>query len=336
MKFPALHGPSSLGGISPLENSASLANAGIVYFMLKDWSERGKGEDLLSIYDNLNSKLADFQDAATLVLVPPPIQGLGLSGGFQMQVELTDGSYDFARLQRAAEAIAEMARKNPVIRAAFTPFRAEVPQIAMTVDPAQAETLGVPVGDVYDTLQTYLGSSFVNLFTKFGHNFMVLAQADAKDRLTADALKSYYVRSQTGQMVPLGTLADIRPTVGPSVISLYNLFPSATINGAANRGYSSGQALETLRSIADKALGPGMSYEWTAMSYQEKLVGNSVYFILAWQFCWFIWFWQVSMRAGSRRRRSSSPYRWRCWARWGPCWASGLRTTFTCRSAWCC
>ena len=111
-----------IGGISPLDNSASLANAGIVYLMLKDWSERGKGEDLLSIYDNLNQKLANFQDAATLVLVPPPIQGLGLSGGFQMQVELTDGTYDFTRLQAAADAIANTAKTNPVIRMAFTPF----------------------------------------------------------------------------------------------------------------------------------------------------------------------------------------------------------------------
>ncbi|HEX5398732.1 MAG TPA: efflux RND transporter permease subunit, partial [Verrucomicrobiae bacterium] len=268
-----------IGGISPLDNSASLANAGMVYFMLKDWSDRGKGEDLLSIYDNLNRKLANFQDAATLVLVPPPIQGLGLSGGFQMQVELTDGTYDFTRLQQEADAIAATAQTNPVIRKAFTPFRAQVPQIEMTVNPAQAETLNVPVGDVYETLQTYLGSSFVNLFTKFGHNFMVFAQADARHRLTADDLKSYYVRSQSGQMVPLGTLADIRSTVGPSIISLYNLFPSATINGAAKQGYSSGQALNTMESIANKDLGPGMKYQWTAMSYQEKLLGSSVYLI---------------------------------------------------------
>ncbi len=268
-----------IGGISPLDSSASLANAGIAYFMLKDWSERGSGEDLLSIYENMNNALATFQDAATLVLVPPPIQGLGLSGGFQMQVELTDGSYDFVRLQRAADAIAGKAMDDPVIRQAFTPFRSQVPQIEMTVSTTQAETLNVPIGDVYETLQTYLGSSFVDLFTKFGRTFMVFAQADAKDRLTASDLKRYYVRSQTGQMVPLGTLADIRSTVGPSIISLYNLYPSATIQGAANQGYSSGQALSTLESIADKDIGPGMAYQWSAMSYQEKLVGNSVYLI---------------------------------------------------------
>ncbi len=276
---PGVERSIAIGGISPLDNNASLANAGIVYFMLKDWSARGPDQNLKAIYSNLSRALADFQDAATLVLVPPPIQGLGLSGGFQMQVQLTDGTYDFVRLQRAADAISAAGRTHAAIRTVFTPFRAQVPQISVTVDPAQAETLNVALGDVYDTLQTYLGSSYVNQFTKFGHNFMVFAQADAGHRLTAEDLKRYCVRSSSGQMVPLGTLADIRDGVGPAVITLYNLFPSATVNGAAAEGFSSGQALDTLQAIADKTLGPGLQFEWTAMSYQEKLVGNSVYWI---------------------------------------------------------
>jgi HAE1 family hydrophobic/amphiphilic exporter-1 len=279
--IPGVERSIVIGGISPLDNNASLANAGMVYFMLKDWDQRGRGEDLRTIYQRLSAQLATLEDAATLVLVPPPIQGLGLSGGFQMQVELTDGSYDFVRLQRAAEAITAAARQDQAIRAAFTPFRAQVPQLAVTVDRRESETLNVAVGDVFDALQTYLGSSYVNLFTRFGHNFMVFAQADARHRLTADDLSRYYVRSQSGQMVPIGTLADIRAVVGPSVITLYNLFPAATINGAAAEGFSSGQALDRMRSIADRTLGPGLQYEWTAMSYQEELVGYSAYFIFA-------------------------------------------------------
>jgi len=270
-----------IGGISPLDNSASLSNAGVVYLMLKDWSERGEGEDLLTIYDTLSRQLADVQEASTLVLVPPPIQGLGLSGGFQMQVELTDGSFDFDRLQESVNAVTEAANASPVIRKAFSSFRAEAPQVKVTVDTAQAETLNVAVGDVYETLHIYLGSSYVNLFTRFGHNFMVFTQADANHRLTADDLKDYYVRSESGQMVPLGTLAGIEETTGPPIITLYNLFPSATIQGAANEGYSSGQALDTLEAIADENLGPGMKFEWTAMSYQEKLVGNTAILIFA-------------------------------------------------------
>ncbi len=278
-EVPGVANSISIGGISPLDNSASLANAGMIYFILKDWGERGKGEDLKTVYQAFSRKLSQFQEAATLVLVPPPIQGLGLSGGFQMQVELTDGSFNFDRLQEVTGSIVGNARTNDAIEAAFSPLRSQVPQIAVKVDRAEAETLGVPIGDVYETLQTYLGSSYINQFTKFGQNFMVFAQADAKNRITADDLKSYYVRSQAGDMVPLGTLADIRQTSGPAIIQLYNLFPSATINGAAVPGFSSGQVLDTMQSIADDNLRPGMQFEWTAMSYQEKLVGGSAYLI---------------------------------------------------------
>jgi hydrophobic/amphiphilic exporter-1 (mainly G- bacteria), HAE1 family len=271
----------SVGGVSPLDNSASLANAGIVYLMLKDWGDRGHGEDLKSIYLGLSRKLGEIQEAATMVLIPPPIQGLGLSGGFQLQVELTDGTFDFTRLQESANALEAAAKANPAIQAAFTPFRAQVPQVSVAIDRSQAETLGVAVGDVYDALQSYLGSTYINLFTKFGHNFMVFAQADAAHRLTPDAIKDYYVRGDTGQMVPLGTLADIKAVQGPALISLYNLFPSATINGATAAGFSSGEGLEAIEDIATRSLGQGMDFEWTAMSYQEKLVGNSTYFIFA-------------------------------------------------------
>ena len=281
-EHPAVERTIAIGGLSPLDGNASLANAGIIYLMFKDWSKRGKGEDLRSIYNALSARLANFQEAKTMVLVPPPIQGLGLSGGFQMQVELTDGSYDFPRLQAVADEITAQAKASPVIRMALTPLRASVPQISIDVNRTQTESLGVDVGDVYNTVQTYLGSSYVNLFTKFGHNYMVYAQADAPYRLESDSLKSYYVRGQSGQMIPLSTVAGIEPTQGPSVITLYNLFPSATINGAANDAFSSGQALATMEGIANKVLPTGsMSYEWTAMSYQEKLVGSSTYFIFA-------------------------------------------------------
>jgi HAE1 family hydrophobic/amphiphilic exporter-1 len=206
---------------------------------------------------------------------------LGLSGGFQLQVELTDGSFDFARLQQAGDAVVAAAKTNPVIQSAFTPIRSQVPQISVTVDRSQAETLNVAVGEVFDALQTYLGSSYINLFTRFGHNFMVFAQAEGRQRLTADDIKQFHVRSQSGQMVPLGTLADIKPTQGPALISLYNLFPTATINGSTAPAFSSGQGLDTMEKVVNRTLGPGLEYEWTAMSYQEKLVGSSTYFIFA-------------------------------------------------------
>jgi HAE1 family hydrophobic/amphiphilic exporter-1 len=278
---PAIERTIAIGGMSPLDNNASLANAGIIYLMFKDWSSRGRGEDLRSIYNALSHRLAAFQDARTMVLVPPPIPGLGLSGGFQMQVEQTDGHYDFARLQQAAQKITARSTESPAIRLALTPLRAAVPQILVKVDQSQAQALQVSVGDVYNTIQTYLGSSYINLFTRFGRNYMVYAQADSPYRLAQANINDYYVRNKSGAMVPLGTLAGIKPAEGPSVITLYNLFPSATINGAANEAFSSGQALQLMDTLAQKSLPSGMSYEWTAMSYQEKLVGNSTYLIFA-------------------------------------------------------
>lgn len=294
-EHPAIERVIAIGGLSPLDGNGSLANAGILYLMFKDWSERGRGEDLRSIYDTLSQRLADFQDARTMVLVPPPIQGLGLSGGFQMQLQLTDGSTDFARLQSVAEQLINATRTNPVIRLALTPLRASVPQVTIQVNRTKAEALGVAVGDVDDTIQTFLGSTFVNLITRFGHNYLVYAQADAPFRRTPSDLGSFHVRNQAGDMVPIDTLASVESSQGPAVITLYNLRPSATINGAAHDGYSSGEALDAMESLAAQILPPGIGYEWTAMSYQERLAGHStylvfglglllVYFVLAGQF----------------------------------------------------
>jgi HAE1 family hydrophobic/amphiphilic exporter-1 len=269
------------GGPSPLAGDVSLANAGIVYLMLKDWGERGKGQDLEHITARLTRDLATVQEARTRVLVPPPIQGLGASNGFQMQVELTDGTYDFQRLQQVTDQIVREAAASPALRDTFTAFRASVPQVSVNVDKTQAATRNVNVGDVYNTVQIYLGSSFVNLFTRFGRNYMVYLQADPMRRLTTDDVKNLYVRNSAGGMVPVGSMAEIRPALGTSVVSLYNLFPAATINGMPAPGYSSGQALDAMEKIAQRALPRGMGYEWTAMSYQEKLVGSSAYFIFA-------------------------------------------------------
>ena len=269
------------GGPSPLDGDVSLANAGIVYLMLKNWDKRGKDEDLPHIYQNLSAQLNTLQEARTRLLIPPPIQGLGAANGFQMQVELTDGSYDFARLQAITDHMVQEANAAPEIDDAFTAFRANVPQLSLRVDRAQAATLNVDVGDVYNLLQSSLGSTYVNLFTRFGHNYMVYVQADPQHRLNTDGIKQLFVRSQSGDMVPVGALAEIKPSLGPTAISLYNLFPSATINGAPAANSNSGQALIALESIALKILPAGVSFEWSGLAYQEKLVGSSAYFIFA-------------------------------------------------------
>jgi len=269
------------GGPSPLEGDVSLANAGIVYLMLKSWEDRGRGQNLQHIYQNLSSELAHMQGARTRLLVPPPIQGLGAANGFQMQVELTDGSYDFGRLQQVTDRIVRNVNATPEIEDAFTAFRANVPQLSLTVNRAQAATLNVDVGDVYNMLQSSLGSTYVNLFTRFGHNYMVFVQADPLHRLDAEGIKQLFVRSQSGDMVPIGAFTDIKPSQGPTVVSLYNLFPSAAINGAPSAKSSSSQAMAAMESAARKALTPGMNFEWTALAYQQNLVGSSAYLIFA-------------------------------------------------------
>ncbi|RUR10943.1 efflux RND transporter permease subunit [Legionella septentrionalis] len=277
--IPGVENVIAIDGISLLDNNSSLANAGVLYVIFKDWSLRGKGEDLQSLYTKLNDIALHTLNAKVLVVVPPPIQGLGLSGGFQMQVELQDGSFNYQKLQQITDKMINAGNEQPALQRLMTSFRASVPQVAAPFDRLKAEALGVRIGDAFDTLQTYLGSSYVNLFTKFGQVFQVYVQADASSRTSIEDIRNYYVKNQAGAMVPLGTLTDIKPDVGPAIISLYNLYPSSNITGVAAAGYSSGQAMQTMEELAKKVLPPGLSYEWTSTAYQEKIAGNMSYFI---------------------------------------------------------
>ncbi|HAU1815307.1 TPA: multidrug efflux RND transporter permease subunit [Legionella pneumophila] len=271
----------SIDGISLLDNNSLLPNAGVIYVIFKDWSVRGKSENLRALYTKFNAMAKETLDAKVLVVVPPPIQGLGMSGGFQMQVELQDGTFDYRKLQQATDQMINTGHQYPQLQNLMTTFRASVPQVAAPINRTKAESLGVRVADAFDTLQTYLGSSYVNLFTKFGQVFPVYVQADASSRVSSEDLRNYYVRNQSGSMVPLGTLTDVGPAVGPSIISLYNLYPSSNINGVAARGYSSGQGIQVMEELAKEQLPPGISYEWTSTAYQEKVAGNLSYFIFA-------------------------------------------------------
>jgi hydrophobic/amphiphilic exporter-1 (mainly G- bacteria), HAE1 family len=278
---PGVEHVVTVGGASLFDNSASLANAGIAYVILKDWSKRGAGEDPLSIFKALQSGLDGLQEARSIVVPPPPIQGLGLAGGFEMQVQVTDGTFDYRKLQQVTDRIVELGNAQPALARLMTPFRAAAPQLRAEIDRRQAETLGVNVGDAFQTIQTYLGSTYVSQFSRFGHTFPVFVQADTQFRLTFEALGDLNVRNSKGAMVPVGTLANVVPGVGPALIPLFNLNPSATINGMAARGYSSGQALKLMEEIATATLPPGMSYGWTGVSYQEAALGNQSYWIFA-------------------------------------------------------
>ncbi|WGS53796.1 efflux RND transporter permease subunit [Paraburkholderia sp. D15] len=279
--IPGVNHVVSIGGISPLDNNASLPNAALIYVTLDDWSQRGKGEDLRSLYLRMNDELAKLPDVRSVVIVPPPIQGLGNSGGVQMQVMLTDGSQNYRRLQDATDALIAGVSKRPELQRVFSPFRASAPTVELTLDRAKAESLQVPVGNVFDLLQDYVGSSYVNQFTTFNHTFPVFVQADGAFRRDTDDLRRLQIRSDSGHMVELGTFIDARTSVGPAVAALYNLQPAAAINGNPANGYSTGDAIAAFEQEAARILPAGVGYEWTAMSYQEKLVGNSAYWVFA-------------------------------------------------------
>ncbi|MGY5811775.1 efflux RND transporter permease subunit [Rhizobium sp. LEGMi198b] len=273
----------TISGISVLDNNASLPNAGVAYVVLKDWGIRGKekGQDLLSIYEHLNGALRDILAAKTLVIVPPPIQGIGNANGFTMQVEIRNGNFDYPLLQGLADTIVKNGNAQSALQRLSTSFRADVPQLSVSVDRIKAETLGVTVGQVFSALSGYVGSSYVTQFNKFGRTFQVYVQASPDFRIRPDDIRNLKVKAGDGTMVPLGTVVDITAEQGPSLISLYNLYPTATIVGGAARGFSSGQALDVMEQIADRTLSPGTGFEWTALSYQEKIVGGQIYFIFA-------------------------------------------------------
>ncbi len=277
-KAPGVSQVITIAGISALDNSASLANAGVAYIILKDWDARGKGEDLRSLVYGLNDKVAGIMEARVLVLPPPPIQGIGNAAGFAMQVELRDGNTDYSKLQAITEAMVRSAQSQSALQRVQSPFRATVPQFDVEIDRIKTQTLGVTTDQVFSALASYMGSSYVNQFNKFGRVFQVYTQAEADSRLTLRDIENMTVRNQSGNMVPIGTVARITPSVGPSLISLYNLYPSATIVGLPAQGYSSGQSLSLMEQIADKTLPHGAGFEWTAMSYQEKAVSNQIYY----------------------------------------------------------
>ena len=262
-------------GSSPIDSSAALFNSGVIYAVLKPFDERKDVGDIRVIQERIIKAVAGVQEANCLVMLPPPIPGLGISDGFQMQVELSNGTFDYDKLSRITKEIVAEANRRPSIHSTLTPFRADVPQLSFKLNRREAETYGVSIGSVFNALQTYLGSTYVNQFTKFGRTFDVYAQADAPFRMDAEAIRQYTVKSSSGGMVPLGSLASIGPTHGPSVIQLYNLFPAASVIGSARHGYSSGEALKTMDDVARLILPEGMKYQWTALSYQEKLAGAS-------------------------------------------------------------
>ncbi|MFZ4874215.1 efflux RND transporter permease subunit [Janthinobacterium sp. Mn2066] len=252
------------------------SNAGIAFINLKPFAERkGEQHGARAISAELTRRFAAaIPQARVVIFSPPPVRGLGATGGFRLQLE-DRGALGFPALDAATRSFIAAAARAPELSGMYSSFQVNVPQLHAEVDRVKARQLGVPVSDIFSTLQIYLGSLYVNDFTRFGRTYTVRAQADAPFRGHAEDVGALKVRSSSGAMIPLSALLTVQPGFGPERVMRYNGYPSADVSGAAAPGYSSGQAREAIERIAAQTLPAGVSYEWTDLTYQEILAGNS-------------------------------------------------------------
>ncbi len=263
-------------GMSP-NGWTNSSSSGIVFFAL-DPPEKRPGISGNQIAMELNRKLAAIQDAYVVVFPPPPVLGLGQLGGFKLQIEDRSGAGDEALYATVQQVLAKAA-KDPALAGVLSTYQINVPQLDVNVDRTKVKREGVKLSDVFDTLQTYMGSLYVNDFNRFGRTFQVLAQADAPFRTRIEDIGDLKTRNAAGQMVPLGSLLTVTPAFGPDTASRYNAYRSADINAGPAPGYSSGQAQAALARILDETLPRGMTYEWTEVAYQQEMSGNTATFV---------------------------------------------------------
>jgi hydrophobic/amphiphilic exporter-1 (mainly G- bacteria), HAE1 family len=270
----------SLGGYSVIDGT-NASNAGTIFITMTPWDERGDPSlRQEAIMGAIQGQLSQIQEAIAFVFTPPAIPGLGVAGGFQMQLQ-DRADVGLPELQKMVDEILQDGNAQAGLTGLNSTFRADVPQIFAEVDRTQAKTMGVPLTSVFNTMQAYLGSAYVNDFNKFGRTWQVQVQADHQFRNKPEDIRQLDVRDAMGNMVPLGTLISVDQVLGPQTIQRYNLYPSASITGGAAPGFSSGQALGLMAQLADTKLPPSMGYEWTGMSYQERQVGSEAIVVFA-------------------------------------------------------
>ncbi|MFM9879077.1 MAG: efflux RND transporter permease subunit [Burkholderiaceae bacterium] len=256
-------------------------NAGIVFFGLDDFANRTTPETSADgIVAQVNQRLSAIQDAFIFVLSPPPVNGLGNAGGFKLQLQ-DRSSQGEAALYGVVQQLMGRVYGNPAsgITQAFSSYQINVPQLLAQVDRTKAKQMGVNLNDIYDTMQTYLGSLYVNDFNRFGKTYQVIVQADAAYRAKAEDIGALKIRNSKGEVVPLSSLMTVEPTFGPGAVGRYNGFYSADFNGAPKPGFSSGQAQAEMEKILVETLPRGIGYEWTELVYQEKIAGNTGIYI---------------------------------------------------------
>ena len=267
--LPGVSGTFTLGGMDVATRTSS-SNVATVITRLKPWDERtSKEEQLQAILGRMQREFAKVPEALVYAFGLPPIQGLSTTGGFQFMIEdRTGGSVQ--DLAQTADVLVQAAAKRPELRNVVTTFRPNVPAYKVDVDLAKVQTLGIPVTDTYNTLQTFLGGLYVNDFNAFGRTWQVLVQAEPQFRTQPTDINRFYVRNGDGGMVPLGTLATVERTAGPDIVYRYNRYRAVQVLGGPALGYSSGQAVKAMEELAPTVLPSGYSYEWTGATYQEK------------------------------------------------------------------
>jgi multidrug efflux pump len=254
-------------------------NAGIVFIMLDEFNKRTSADKSgNAIAQRINAKLAGLQDAKVMVFASPPVQGLGTTGGFKMMVE-DRGNLGYQELNKAVLALQAKAAQTPELANVFSSYQINVPQLYVDVDRTKAKQLGVPLASIYQTLQINLGSMYVNDFNQFGRTYQVKVQADAPFRSHAQDIAQLQVRNGRGEMVPLSSLIRVSDTHGSDRVQRYNGYLSADINGAGAPGVSSGQAQAAMERVANEVLPKGIAWEWTDLTYQETLAGNTMMII---------------------------------------------------------
>ena len=280
--MPGIKNWVSVPGYS-LMDDAIIPNAATIWTVFEPWEERlPAGLTQEAILGQMWGAIADIQEALIFAFAPPPIMGLGSAGGFEMQVQ-DRNHIGLDTLQNMTNEITAGAFAHPKLQMAFSTFRANVPQLEAHVDRSQTKSLEIPLSDVFDTLQATMGSVYVNDFNKFGRTYQVRVQADAPHRSSVEDILRLEVRNKQGGMVPLGTVASVTETLGPQIITRYNMYPSAKISGQGTIHTSSWEAMTIMEQLANEKLPAAMGYEWTGMSYQEKAAAGQtlLIFILA-------------------------------------------------------
>ncbi len=272
---------AALSGLNVVTN-ASNSNNGTIYCQLKPWDDRGKSsEQVPGIVGVLQKRINDagIKNANVQVIQPSPLPGVGATVGFSMQIEQRNTNDNLQDFEKVINKFLAAANKNPAISKAFSYYQAHTPNYNLTVDREKCEKLGVNIADVFTTIQAYMGSLYINDFTTYNRTFHVVVQADTLFRTKIEDMDKYYVRNSAGNMVPLGTLISYKPIAAPPLVSHFNIFRTAEIDGTSAEGYSSTDALKALQELATRTLPEGYTFEFSGLSYEEQKAGSTTIYI---------------------------------------------------------